>query len=104
MPSKVNHSIKEMVEKALHKAGGVDYLTHQAHENPVAFMGLVGRVLPLQLAGHDGGRLEVEFRWRDEPSLAPVIDSIATSVDTTTNVDTEVGSDAVPSVIFIGEC
>ena len=54
MPSKLNHSIKEMVEKALHKAGGVEYLTQQAHENPVAFMGLVGRVLPLQLANADG--------------------------------------------------
>lgn len=38
-----------MIERALTKAGGVEYLTAQAHANPVAFMGLVGKVLPLQL-------------------------------------------------------
>lgn len=82
-----------MVEKALHKAGGVDYLVEQARANPVAFMGLVGRVLPLQLAGHDGGKLEVEFRWKDaEPTTIE-----ATAVDTDTNVDT-------PTITFIGEC
>jgi hypothetical protein len=86
-----------MIVGALCAAGGENYLLRQAEENPIAFMGLIGRVLPLQLAGHDGGRLEVEFRWRDEPSLAPVVDSIVTE-------DTDVGGDAVPSVIFIGEC
>jgi hypothetical protein len=54
MPSKVPQSIKEMVEKALQKAGGVDYLTRQAEENPVAFMGLIGKIVPLQLAAGDG--------------------------------------------------
>ena len=82
-----------MVEKALHKAGGVDYLARQAEQNPVAFLGLVGRVLPLQLAGHDGGKLEVEFRWKDaEPTTIE-----STAVDTDTNVDT-------PTITFIGEC
>lgn len=53
-PSKVPQAIKEMIEHALHKAGGVDYLTEQAHANPTAFMGLVGRVLPLQVSGSLG--------------------------------------------------
>lgn len=53
-PNKVTLSIKAMVERALHKVGGVEYLAQQARENPVAFMGLVGRVLPLQLASADG--------------------------------------------------
>lgn len=43
-----------MVEKALHKAGGVNYLARQAEKNPAAFMGLVGKILPLQLAAGDG--------------------------------------------------
>ena len=51
--SKFNRSIKDMVERALHQAGGVDYLARQAEQNPVAFMGLVGRVLPLQISGGD---------------------------------------------------
>lgn len=53
MPAKVPQSIKDMVERALHKAGGVDYLARQAEENPTAFMGLVGRVLPLQIKSDD---------------------------------------------------
>lgn len=63
MPSKFNTSIKAMVEKALSKAGGVDYLVRQARENPVAFMGLVGRVLPMQLqsADADGNPLHLHL-------------------------------------------
>lgn len=53
VPNRFHVSIKTMVEKALSKAGGVDYLARQAELNPVAFMGLVGRVLPLQLQSSD---------------------------------------------------
>lgn len=52
-PNKIGASIKEMVEKALHKVGGVDYLAEQARANPVAFLGLVGKVLPMQLQSTD---------------------------------------------------
>lgn len=91
-----NRSIKDMIEKALHKAGGVDYLARQAEENPVAFMSLVGRVLPLQLAGHDGQKLVVDFRWADAPQPL-TIDAVAD--ETTKQV-----ADETTSVTFIGEC
>lgn len=91
-PNKFNASIKEMVEGALRKVGGVDYLARQAEQNPVAFMGLVGRVLPLQLAGHDGGKLEVEFRWKDDPPATTTINGTATE------------QDDAPQITFIGEC
>ena len=42
-----------MIEAALCAAGGVEYLTRQAEQNPVAFLGLVGRVMPMQLAATD---------------------------------------------------
>lgn len=110
--NKYTGSIKEMIERALTKAGGVDYLTQQAHANPVAFMGLVARVLPLQLAGHDGGRLEVEFRWRDADPMpaVPSLDSpgrdeprpAATIIDGDA-VDVDNG-DETTTVTFIGEC
>jgi hypothetical protein len=48
-------SIKEMVLGALQDAGGREYLLRQANANPVAFMGLVGRVLPLQVTGDPNG-------------------------------------------------
>lgn len=40
-----------MILGALDKAGGIDYLERQSGENPAAFMTLVGKVLPLQVAG-----------------------------------------------------
>lgn len=51
---KIPASIKAMVEGALSDVGGRKWLARQAELNPVAFMGLVGRVLPLQLASADG--------------------------------------------------
>lgn len=60
--NKYTKTIKEMVSEALngaHPEGGVAYLIEQAGKNPVAFMGLVGRLMPLQLhgAGEDGEHL-----------------------------------------------
>lgn len=57
--NKTTAAIKEMVEQALVRSGGVDYLVLQAKQQPVAFMGLVGRVLPLQLTGAGGEPLVI---------------------------------------------
>jgi hypothetical protein len=58
-PNKMTAALKDMILKALNEAGGdgggVAYLTRQAEENPAAFMTLLCKVLPLQVAG-DGGR------------------------------------------------
>ncbi len=48
VPNKATTAIKDMIVQALTNVGGVDYLSRQAEENPVAFMGLVGKVIPLQ--------------------------------------------------------
>lgn len=50
-PNKINSDIKGMILGALSAKGGVKYLEQQADANPVAFMGLVGKVLPLTVAG-----------------------------------------------------
>ena len=47
--NKYTRAIKDMVEEALHGAGGVDYLVKQAHANPAAFMGLVGKLMPRKI-------------------------------------------------------
>lgn len=49
--NKQTGEIKEMILTALSTVGGAEYLAKQAEENPVAFMGLVGKVLPLQIKG-----------------------------------------------------
>lgn len=47
-------SLRGMILQALSDAGGVKWLEKQAHDNPVAFMGLVGKVLPLDVTSSDG--------------------------------------------------
>lgn len=54
-PNKTTGQVKEMVLQALSEAGGVRYLLTQASENPTAFMTLVGKVIPLQVAGDPDG-------------------------------------------------
>jgi hypothetical protein len=48
--NKVSGELKGMILGALDKSGGEQYLVEQASKNPVAFMALLGKVLPLQLA------------------------------------------------------
>jgi len=50
-PNKLTGQVKEMILAALDEVGGADYLVKQASENPVAFMGLVGKVLPMTISG-----------------------------------------------------
>lgn len=47
--NKIPTALKDMILSALSGAGGQDYLETQASKNPVAFLALVGRVLPLQV-------------------------------------------------------
>jgi hypothetical protein len=50
-PNKTTAQVKDMVLTALGNVGGVAYLERQADENPQAFMTLIGKVIPLQVAG-----------------------------------------------------
>jgi hypothetical protein len=49
--NKISGALKELIIGALADAGEVNYLHCQADENPVAFMTLLGKVLPLQVKG-----------------------------------------------------
>lgn len=51
VPNKINAQLKEMILGALNAKGGQAYLERQAEENPVAFMTLLGKVLPMTIAG-----------------------------------------------------
>ena len=69
--------IKAMVIGALQDVGGRDWLAARAHDQPVAFMGLIGRVLPHQLTGENGAPIAYSFRWADaalpEDNAEPVV-------------------------------
>jgi hypothetical protein len=74
-----------MVVGALVAEGGQKYLQKQARKNPVAFLGLVGRVLPLQLQ-NDGNPLVIQqilfAAVREAGSLpAPLIDGATLGID-----------------------
>jgi hypothetical protein len=51
IPNKLTSDVKAMILEALDRAGGTKYLLSQAHENPKAFLSLLGRVIPLQVQG-----------------------------------------------------
>jgi hypothetical protein len=69
--NRINRDIKEMVVQALSEAGGVKYLVQCAHKQPVAFLGLVGRVLPLTIAGKgEDGAIPISFEWAPAAKVA----------------------------------
>lgn len=52
-PNKVTKELKDMILGALDQSGGVDYLVERANDprTAAAFLGLVGKVLPMTIAG-----------------------------------------------------
>jgi hypothetical protein len=52
--NKITRDVKEMILQALHAAGGQEYLVKQAGNIPVAFMTLLGKVLPTVETGIPG--------------------------------------------------
>lgn len=54
-PNKATRTIREAVLASFDAVGAEDYLVRQAHENPVAYLSLLGKILPTQVTGADGG-------------------------------------------------
>lgn len=68
-PNKTTALLKDAILQAADKAGGkeglVGYLETQAIENPGPFLSLLGKVLPMQIAGTDeaGNITELKVRF-----------------------------------------
>ena len=60
VPNKINADLRQMILDSLEDAGGKDYLRKQAIENPSAYLALVGKVIPKEMAitGPDGGPIQ----------------------------------------------
>lgn len=60
--NKLTRTIKAAIEEAFDKVGGAEYLAKMAYAEPVAFMTLLGKILPTQLehTGKDGASLAEE--------------------------------------------
>ena len=69
VPNKTTALLKDAILRAAEAAGGdatdtspggmIAYLTQQAKANPGPFMALLGKVLPMQVTGAEGGALEI---------------------------------------------
>jgi hypothetical protein len=77
-------NLREMILVALDRAGGIDYLRQQATETPTAFLSLIGKVLPLQHEGADGGPISLVYEWR-KPSESTAATNHAPSSSRTMN-------------------
>jgi hypothetical protein len=68
VPNKTTALLKDAILKAAESAGGpqglVGYLETQARENPGPFLALLGKVLPMQIAG-DGEPIKIIYNSMD---------------------------------------
>lgn len=62
--NKNTKALKDMILTALSDAGGVNYLVKQADENPIAFMTLVGKVLPLDVNNKHEGQIVAQVVFK----------------------------------------
>ncbi len=53
-----NAAIREMIVESLIGLGGVKYLKGLALSHPPAFAALIGKAMPLQVTGEDGGAIK----------------------------------------------
>ena len=65
--NKLTADVKAMVLEALDQAGGVSYLLTQAQSNPNAFLTLVGKVLPMTVAGDKDNPLQIATSFKLAP-------------------------------------
>jgi hypothetical protein len=56
--------LRALTLKALMQAGGVEYLTRQAAENPGPFLGLLGKVMPREVHAELTGELKIRAEVR----------------------------------------
>ena len=74
--NRLNREVREMLHQALEEEGGVEYLRWAARKQPVAFLSLIGRLLPAEVrASLETGPVEIHVvtgidgapgsRWAD---------------------------------------
>lgn len=61
--NKITRCMREIMREAFEQAGGVEYLVQQSKAEPVAFMALVGKIIPQEIKGDINGNFTVT--WQD---------------------------------------
>jgi hypothetical protein len=77
--NKLTKTIREAVEISFDKIGGADWLARMADEQPVAYMTLLGKVLPQQVehTGANGGAIQMEQVKNDAAAFASAVAGLA---------------------------
>ncbi len=70
IPNKATADLKAMILGALDKAGGLEYLSRQAIENPGPFMALIGKVLPKDVMIDQKTTVTITMAEKREQALA----------------------------------
>lgn len=58
--NKLTQDVKSAIESAFQEVGGHSYLVGIAKENPAVFCVLLGKVLPREISGPNGGPIPVQ--------------------------------------------
>ncbi len=72
--------IRQMVTRALEDAGGIQYLTEQARENPGPFLALVAKCMPRELIADVGPNLADALLIAMDRRRAQIADARVVSV------------------------
>ena len=61
VPNSINGDVRAMILEALNRVGGARYLARRAEDTPASFMALLGKILPANMVGGDGGALSMHL-------------------------------------------
>ena len=68
----MTRTLRDMILGALDDAGGQAYLAEQAHQNPAAFLTLLGRVLPREPIEPPPAVITLDFGYRAPRAPTPI--------------------------------
>lgn len=62
VPNRFTRDVREMLLNSLEQVGGEAYFVRSARRIPRSYLGLVGRLIPAEVTGKDGGPIEVQIQ------------------------------------------
>ena len=71
-PNGITADLRNMIHEALENKGGVRYLERQADENPVAFLTLVGKILPQRIESNQPVNVHISIEEERREALREI--------------------------------
>tara|TARA_R110000737_G_C14282504_1_gene432531 strand:+ start:125 stop:472 length:348 start_codon:yes stop_codon:yes gene_type:complete len=79
--NKITKDMREILMVSFQKAGGVDYLVKQSVESPVAYLGLLGKIVPSQVAVSVSHSLDLGQAMKEATIRRESLTSLAHDID-----------------------